>query len=189
METSPTDHELIARHLKDGDEEALRLLFSRHSAVVHAFLVRFTGSVSDAEDMAQEAFVKAWKSLARVDAARSFRTWLMRITRNVAIDWLRRRKTTPFTDLEDDEGRNAVADALADDADLPDVALDRKDAVAAVRAAIAALPPQQREVLLLRHDGELSFAEIGEALGEPLNTVKSRYRRAVLELKKRLSAA
>lgn len=188
METAPTDRELIARYLQDGDEGSLRLLFERHSGVVYGFLARFTGARFEAEDLAQETFVKAWKSMAKVDPSRNFRTWLMRIARNVGIDWLRKRRSATFSDFGEEDGGNALADRLEDDADLPDAALDRADAVASVRAAIAGLPPPQREVLLLRHDAELSFAEIGEVLGEPLNTVKSRYRRGLVELKRRLDA-
>ena len=179
------DHALIKRYLQNEDDEALRHLFSRYAGQIHRFLARFVGSMSDAEDMAQETFVKAWRHLARVDE-RSFKTWLFSIARNVGRDWLRKRRATSFTDFDDAEGNNAVLDNLEDTADLPDEVLMTKESIENVRAAIAALSPSSRAVVLLRHDGELSFEEIAQATDEPMNTVKSRYRRALQELKKRL---
>ncbi|MEY4744637.1 MAG: hypothetical protein RL272_582, partial [Candidatus Parcubacteria bacterium] len=150
---------------------------------------RFTGSAHDADDLTQETLLKAWRHLKSVDPKRSFRTWLFSIARRTAIDHLRKRRAVPFSTFDDDAGGNALTDRLEDDADLPDEVAARKDAVETLRAALAELPAPFREVLVLRNESELSFQEIADALDEPLNTVKSRYRRAFFALRKRMTGA
>ncbi|HSD12355.1 MAG TPA: sigma-70 family RNA polymerase sigma factor [Patescibacteria group bacterium] len=183
----PDDAILVERYLREDDESALRELFERHMGPIHAFLARFTGSPQDADDLAQETFMRAWRHLRSFDPGRGFRTWLYGIARHAAIDFLRKRRNVPFSAFEDDEGGNALAENIEDDADLPDAILERKDAAEALSGAIALLSVSYREVIVLRHGSELSFQEMAEALGEPLNTVKSRYRRAFFALKKLLT--
>lgn len=187
MDHAADDAQLIARYLHDGDEAALRTLFERHMRPIHGFLLRFTGSAQDADDLVQETFIKAWRHLRKVDPARGFRTWLFSIARRSAIDLLRKRRSVPFSAFDDQDGGNALLDSLEDDADLPDEVLVRKDAADLLRAGLDKLPVRFREVIVLRHEGELNFREMAEALGEPLNTVKSRYRRAFFALKKLLT--
>lgn len=188
MDENGIDRELHQRAIK-GDDEALRQLFDRHMHAVHAFLVRYLGSAQDADDVTQEAFIRIWKHLKRFDTGKKFRTWAIGIARNAAIDLLRKRKSIAFTDFEDGEGNNTVIDTLADDADLPDAYAMRREAAEEVRAALGKLPPKYREVVILRVDHELQFNEIGDALQEPLDTVKSRFRRALGMLKKSLETA
>jgi RNA polymerase sigma-70 factor (ECF subfamily) len=184
MDESAKDHALIARYLHDGDDAALRELFSRHADAVYGFLTRYVGSSQDAEDIAQDAFVRAWLHLKKVDPNRKFRTWLFSIARNAAVDFLRKRKTIPFSNFDAEDGGNAIIDTLEDEADLPDEWLQKKESAEKLRGAIETLPPAYKEVVTLYHDGDLNFREIGEILHEPLDTVKSRYRRALGLLKK-----
>ncbi len=183
MHDAEEDARLIAAYLNDGDERALSDLFARHLRSVHGFLFRFTGSAQDAEDLAQETFIKAWRHLRDVDPPRGFRTWLFSIARRTAIDLLRKKKAVPFAAFEDDDGGTGLIDRLEDDADLPDELAERKEAGDMLRQALAELPPAFREVIILRHGNELGFREIAEVLEEPLNTVKSRYRRAFFALR------
>lgn len=187
MHDAADDARLIEAYLRDGDDNALKALFGRHLRSIHGFLFRFTGSAQDAEDLTQETFIKAWRHLASVDPARGFRTWLFSIARRTAIDLLRKKKTVPFAAFEDDAGGNALLDRLEDEADLPDELVERKEAADMLRKALAELPPAFREVIVLRHESELSFREMADALEEPLNTVKSRYRRAFFALRKLLT--
>jgi RNA polymerase sigma-70 factor (ECF subfamily) len=184
MDALAEDRALIERYLAHGDDVALRELFSRHTDAVYGFLARYLGSPSDAEDIAQEAFVKAWQNLKKFDPEKKFRTWLFSIARNAAVDHLRKRKSIAFTDFDLEDGGNAIVDTLEDEADLPDEWLARKETAEMMRRALDQLAPPYREVVTMYHDGELNFREIGEALGEPLDTVKSRYRRALSQLKK-----
>jgi RNA polymerase sigma-70 factor (ECF subfamily) len=183
-ETEPSDRELILRYQQDRDEASLRLLFGRHFGAVHGFLLRFLGSTHDADDLTQETLIKAWRQLKQFRLDGNFRSWLFGIARHAALDWLRKRRDRSFSSFEDDYGNNPLADNLEDDADLPEVALDAAVAATELQSALNKLPPPFREVVVLRHQNELTFEELGEILKEPLNTVKSRYRRAVLALRK-----
>lgn len=185
MDEREIDRELVENAQK-GDDEALRVLFGRHMNAVYGFLVRMLGSASDADDVTQETFIRLWKHLGKFDTSKSFRTWAFGIAHNAAIDHLRKRKHVTFSAFDTEDGGNAMVDTLEDDADLPDEVLERKQAAEQLRAALDKLPPEYREVVLLRTDGELQFNEIGEALGAPLDTVKSRYRRALAMLRKLL---
>lgn len=187
MDAQENDHELIHKFLDEDDDSALRGLFSRYAGQVHRFLLRFVGS-AEAEDLTQETFVKVWRHLHRVDPQRNFRAWLFSIARNTGRDWLRKHQSIPFSDFDDLDGGNTILDHLEDSADLPDAVFATKAAVENIRCALKELPLAARDVVLLHHEAELTFQEIAEIREEPLNTVKSRYRRAVIELKKRLSS-
>lgn len=182
--TEPGDSELIERYLQDRDEASLRLLFGRHLAAVHGFLLRFVGSAPDAEDLSQETLIKAWRQLGRFRLEGSFRAWLIGIARHAALDWLRKRRDRPLSAFEDDEGVNLLAERLEDETDLPDIVVDSGLAAAELQALLGRLSSAGREVVVLRHQNELTFDEIGRLLKEPLNTVKSRYRRSLLALRK-----
>ena len=180
----PSDRELIERYLKDRDEASLRLLFGRHFGAVRGYLLRFLGSAPDADDLTQETLIKAWRQMRKFRLDGNFRAWLFGIARHAALDWFRKRRDRPFASFEDEFGGNPLADNLEDDADLPEVALDAAVAVAELQTALDKLPLPFREVVVLRHQNELTFEELGTILKEPLNTVKSRYRQALLALRK-----
>lgn len=172
------DEKLVAEYL-DGDEGAYAALVERHLRSVYAFAMRFTQDSNEAEDVVQESFLKAWKSLKKFDAKKArFKTWLMSIARNTAIDHLRRRKNTPFVEFDTDG--NNFSESIADETPLPDEIAARKDDVAALERALMEISVRHREVLLLYNNGnDFTFQEIATILGESMNTVKSRYRRAV----------
>lgn len=185
MDEQLTDNQLVQKAVR-GDDDSLRTLFGRHMVAVHRFLERFLNSPADADDVTQETFIRVWKNLKRFDPEKPFRTWAFGIARNAAIDHLRKRKSVPFSAFDTKEGGNALTDNLADDTDLPDEIAQRKQAGEELRQALTEIPPAYREVVLMRLDGELQFDEIGEALHEPVNTVKSRFRRGLAMLKKLL---
>ncbi len=185
MDERAIDNALLKKAIR-GDDDSLRMLFGRHMDAVYGFLVRFLGSSSDADDVTQETFIRLWKNLKKFDTAKSFRTWAFGIARNAAIDHLRKRKNVPFSSFDGEEGGNVLTDSIADKADLPDAFVARKQDAEELRNALDELPPAYREVVLLRLDGDLQFDEIGETLGQPMDTVKSRYRRALAMLKNML---
>lgn len=180
-----SDAELAVAYLA-GEEAALTGLVNRHLKTVYNFVLRQSGEEAVAEDVTQETFIKAWKSLKKFDPKRRFLTWLLAIARNTFLDQLKKKNPVAFSELEREDGSNPVADSLEDSAPLPSELFERKDLAAQVERALSELPAGQREVVHLHYLGQLTFAEIGEISGEPLHTVKSRHFRAMAELRKRL---
>lgn len=183
MIMSKTDAQLVAEYL-DGEESALAELVARHLNSVYRFVLRMVGQAQDAEDLTQDVFVRAWKHLKKYNPKQNFRTWLLAIARNRSIDWLRKKKAIVFTDLENEETEESFVEQIIDDELLPDELVSRAQDRAFVDAMLNMLPPNYREVLLLRYAQELTFEEIGKLLGKPLDTVKSQHRRALIRLRK-----
>jgi RNA polymerase sigma-70 factor (ECF subfamily) len=150
---------------------------------VYSFVYRLTGSAEDAEDITQEAFVKAWKSFSKYRPEQSFRSWMFAIARNTAIDTMRKRRETTFSNFENDDGDNNFVDSVADTAPLPDELVQRMQDAEVANRILQGIQPYEREVVILRHQEDLTFDEIGQILNRPLHTVKSQYRRAILKLR------
>jgi RNA polymerase sigma-70 factor (ECF subfamily) len=178
------DKQLIINYLA-GDDRSFESLVRRHLKPVYNFLARFTGG-RETDDLVQETFLRAWKNLNRFDIERDFRVWLFTIARNVGIDWLRKNKrhVTVSLDQEDDDDI-PLAEKIGDSApraeELTDLALQKDD----VREIIAGLSPHYQMVLSMRYEEDLTFQDISDILGVSINTVKSRYRRAIAIIKKR----
>ncbi len=177
------DEDLIAAYVA-GEETAFATLVERHLKAVYSFVYRFIGNEKDAEDVVQETFIKAWKNIKRYsrESAR-FKTWLMRIARNTAIDHLRKKKDLSFSTLEGGNESYEFAESLPDTEPLPDELLAHRDDLKDLNQAILKLSPLYREVLLLYYGSDLTFEEIATVSGTPVNTLKSRHRRAVAELR------
>ncbi|HVZ75873.1 MAG TPA: sigma-70 family RNA polymerase sigma factor [Candidatus Paceibacterota bacterium] len=177
-----SDEELIAAYIA-GEESAFAIVVERHLKGVYSFARRFAGREEDTEDIVQDIFLKAWKSIHRYDSEASrFKTWLMRIARNTTIDHLRKKKSLPMSYFDTEDG-NVLLENLEDASPLPDEAFMRAQSDEAVRRALEELKPAQREVLLLHYMSGLTFEEIGLALKKPPNTVKSIHRRALVALR------
>lgn len=178
-----TDDTLVAAALA-GNEDAYAELVRRYLTPAYNLCHRLTGNPDDASDAAQEAFVKAWKHLARFRHGGSFRAWVLRIAHNSALDILRKRRDIPMSAFDTDEGSNVLLDTTADTEPTAfERAVTAAD-VAKLDSLLATLAPAQREVLSLYFAEHLTFREIGEITGEPLDTVKSRHRRAVQALQR-----
>jgi RNA polymerase sigma factor (sigma-70 family) len=182
-----SDAQLIAAYI-EGDEGAFELLVERHLRAVYSFVARFVGSTDEAEDITQETFLKAWRSARKYRAeASSFKTWVLRIARNSAIDYLRKKKHVPLSAFDTADGQNVLAEITPDERELPSETFARAQDVESLSRALQKLHPSAREVLLLHYTNGLTFLEIGDMLGEKANTIKSRHHRAVLQLRSFLS--
>lgn len=178
-----SDEKLVGLYLS-GNEKALEILVGRYFKRVYNFTVRYIGNAKEAEDLTQEVFLKAWRGLKKFDQKRSFRAWLWQIVRNVCVDYLRRKKMLVFSALENGEDGERFLDNIADAGESIIDKIDRKELARQIQKHLAELSEQSREVILLRYGQQMSFKEIADLLGEPIDTVKSRSRRALIALKK-----
>ncbi len=184
-----TDREDVAfmRRTRDGDMAAFEQLVEKHQALVVGTVGRMLGGNADAEDIAQQVFVRVWKSAGRYEPRAKFTTWLLKITRNLVFNELRRRKrhtTTPMQfEPEGEEMQLPDEQAKSPARSLLDRELQRS-----VDAAITDLPESQRMAVVLRRYEELSYDEIAEVLGQSVPAVKSLLFRARTELRQKLKA-
>jgi len=169
------DRDLIAC-AQQGDRQAFTELVCRHQNGVVSLIYRMCGNPQQAEDAAQEAFVRVWQNLNSYKPQHAFRSWLYRIAANAALDSLRRER--PSTDLD--------SLSLADPSTGPERSVEENQRTAQVREAIAHLSPPLRIVLILREYQELSYQEIAEALDIPTGTVMSRLNTARSQLRQEL---
>jgi RNA polymerase sigma-70 factor (ECF subfamily) len=181
-----SDQQLIADYLA-GDEKSLEVLFGRYLKPIYSFTYRYVGGRQDAEDVTQEAFVKVWRNLKKFDQQKSFKTWIFSIAKNTAIDFLKKKKATTFSEFENEEGENMITETLADLSPLPQELLEKADIAQKLASAMGKLSPKYRMVLFLRYNDHFNFREIAESLGEPLPTITARHRRALVMLKNLLS--
>jgi RNA polymerase sigma-70 factor (ECF subfamily) len=178
--------EKIVHDYISGDENSLEILFRRYLRSIYSFAYRYIGNPQGADDITQETFVKVWKNINRFDLKKSFKTWIFEIAKNTSIDFLKKKKLLPLSEIENEEGGNLSENIFIDQVDLPDDILQKKDIEKKLNDAIMKLELKYRTVLLLYLNNGVTFQEISEILKEPLNTVKSRYKRAVDKLKKSL---
>ena len=182
------DAQLVADYL-NGDDEPLRLLIERYLDPIYRFACTYVKSEQEAEDVTQEVFVRAWRNLKKFDQEKSFKTWVFAIAKHASIDALKKKKALNFSAFEDEDGDNALLEMLTDSALLPDEIVEKKSIADMLTAATALLSPAYQRVISLRYQDDLTFANISEALHEPLHTVKSRHRRAIALLKKIVGGA
>ncbi|MFQ5791141.1 MAG: RNA polymerase sigma factor [Acidobacteriota bacterium] len=167
------------RAFREGDREAFDRLVEKYQQRVYRICLRFTGNHHDADDLAQDVFVRVFRALSRFRAEARFSTWLHRITVNACFNWARGRKRR-FEALTDD---------LRDPAPGQIERLGRKELSATVRREVARLPERQRIILVLRVYQELSHREIAELLKCPVGTVKANFFFALQNLKKGLEGS
>lgn len=182
---SPADDVALMLRAKDGDLQAFEEVVRIHQHAVFGTAAKMLGSESDAEDIAQLVFVRAWRSAHRYVPTAKVSTWLMTITRNLVFNECRRKKSARQSPLETGEGD--LHSMIADSSQRPaDEIVRDAELVAAVDAAIAALPEKARLAVVLRRYEEKSYEEIAAILGISLPAVKSLLFRAREELKERL---
>ncbi|OHB78265.1 MAG: RNA polymerase subunit sigma-70 [Planctomycetes bacterium RBG_16_64_10] len=167
-----------------GDSTAFGELVTKYQNRLYNTMVQVVGSVEDAQDVVQEAFVQAFVTLDRFRRASAFYTWLYRIAFNTAMSQKRRRRPTASVE----ETRARTGDDPVDEAPPPDRRMLQAERVAQVRAALAMLSEEHRAILVLREIDGRPYDEIAEILALPIGTVRSRLHRARLQLREQLSA-
>ncbi len=158
-----------------GEQSAQRVLFERYRDVAYRVAVRITGRNADAMDVVQDSFVKAFDKLDSYEGNAEFKTWLLRIVSNRALDLLRARKVrlALSLDLPDDDGQRKVV-AVEQDETSPAAGLERQELVDRIQAAVEKLPVDQKTVFAMYASDEMTYGQIAEVLGIPLGTVMSR---------------
>jgi RNA polymerase sigma-70 factor, ECF subfamily len=172
----------------DGDTEAFNDLVERHQSRAYNLCVRMLGDADAAADVAQDAFISAYKHLPSLRG--EFRPWLMRIVANGCRDVLRSQKRRPSVSLDlerDDDDTPAMQ--IADTGDGPEAALMKSELQKTIAGALAEIPDDQREVVILSDIQGLSYQEIADMTGINIGTVKSRLNRARSRLRELLVAA
>ena len=181
------EEKILIRKAQRGDVSAFESLVTANEGFVYNLALRTLRNETDAEDAAQEVFIKAWTSLGSFRGDSKFSVWLYRICGNVCTDMLRRRHDSLSLTLSDDDEGDTEMD-IADSAPTPHEALEKKERSAALQRALDALPEDYRKAILLREAGGMSYDEIAAALKIDIGTVKSRIFRARKKLCKILSA-
>jgi RNA polymerase sigma-70 factor (ECF subfamily) len=181
------DEELVRRTLA-GDQESFGTLVARYQDRLVSFLYRMLRDLDTAHDLAQEVFVRVYQALDRYDPQFKFSTWTFRVAHNLGIDELRRRKVrwVPLQRPESDEDGPRERE-LPGTGPTPYQELRNRQRGDAIHDAIERLPPDYRELILLRHMGELSYEEIAQLKKMPLGTVKNKLFRGRQMLKDRLA--
>ena len=175
----------LMRLVAGGDTVAFEQLVERHQTLVAGTVARMLGANSDVEDIAQQVFIRVWKSAGRYVARAKFTTWLLKITRNLVFNEMRRAKRHPHVPVQIEPEVEEIL--LKDEAmATPDAILLEAELQGAIEKAIALLPEMQRMALVLRRYEELRYEEIADVLDLSVPAVKSLLFRARMELRERL---
>lgn len=172
-----TDADLVLRARDRGDNAALEALLRRHRDAAYRVALRICLNSADAEDVAQEAFVRVWRALPNFRADSAFSTWLYRIVTNLALNAVTRRREQP-AELAQIEMGETPGTAELD----PALRVQHRERLAALTAALAELTPQQRACWVLREVEGLHYEELAEVLDVTVASVKGRLFRARTEL-------
>ncbi|MFN7928029.1 MAG: sigma-70 family RNA polymerase sigma factor [Blastocatellia bacterium] len=185
LDADASDDHLIARTLA-GETEAFSLLVRRWERPIYSLTLRMLGRDEDARDACQEAFLAAFRNLNKFRGDAKFSSWMYRIALNACHTRLRSTNGVSYSlDEEDENGRRMeVADTKTEP--LPD-RLHRAERSQLVRRALQALPPEMRQVIVMKEYEEMTFAEIADVLGIPVSTVKSRLYTGLQQMRMRLN--
>ena len=163
------------------DRSAMAVLYARHHVRVFRFVLRLVQDESTAEDLTTEVWIDVWRRADRFERRSAVSTWVLSIARFKALSFLKRRPEETLNE--------PAASAIEDPADNPDIELEKKDTMSALRKCLTELPPQHREIVDLVYYHEKSLEEVSEIVGIPKNTVKTRMHRARARLAELLERA
>ncbi len=188
----PTDEELVSAYLDESDEQAFRQLVERHQDRIFGYLMGMVKDRAVANDLFQETFERVIKAMhgerGSYDRQGQWLSWVMSIARNAAIDHTRKQKKWTNVPQDEDDGRS-FWDTLEDDSPYADEQLHRAEQREWLDEHIEQLAPEQKEVLLLRQETDLTFREIAELQDVSINTALGRMRYALKNLRKMMEAS
>jgi RNA polymerase sigma-70 factor (ECF subfamily) len=180
------DNYLIKKYLK-GDKPSLEALIKKYLKPIYSFVYKYVDNKEEAEDITQEVFLKMWRNIKKFDQQKNFKTWIFIIARNSVIDHFRKKKEIPFSKFENYKEEGMI---IKDMIDTPfESFLNRFDIIKEIDSALNKLHSRYSKILFLRYKDGFTFKEIAKKLGESLNTIRSRHRRALIQLKKILIEA
>lgn len=182
MFSGQSDTVLIKQYL-EGNEKVLTLLIERYLKAVYNIAYRYVGNQMDAEDLTQEIFVKVWQILKKFDFRHNFCNLLFTIAKNHCYDWLRKKKVRSVHQSSLEEC-NTLVEMVQDMSPLPSEVEDQKKVVSVISEALDQLAVPYRLVLDLYYQEQFTFSQVGEMLHEPVNTIKSRHRRGIIQLRR-----
>ena len=185
--SSDTENVRLMLRVKQGDVVAFEALVEAHQRMVIGTVARMLGNVDDAHDVAQQVFVRVWRSAARYEPSAKFTTWLYTIMKNLVFNELRRRGRKREVSMEEREEQQHL-EPLAPERLNPDTVVQQDELEAAIDRAIQSLPEKQRLAVLLRRHDDMPYEQICEILGMSLPAVKSLLFRARNDLKEKLTA-
>lgn len=177
------DDAALVRRALDGSQPAYGELLRRYERPIYTLILRMVHDASLAEDLAQDAFLKAFSALARFDASRKLSSWLFKIAHNTTLDHLRRRQPATVPIGGRDEAAAGLEAVLVDESvESPLVAAERGDLARDLELALGRIRGDYREILVLRYQEGQSYSEISEITGLPLGTVKTHLHRGRKEM-------
>jgi RNA polymerase sigma-70 factor (ECF subfamily) len=182
-----TDADLIKSSLAK-DQAAFKYLVERYIDRIYSFSKSFNLSDDEAEDIAQETFFKAWKKLHLYNNEHKFQTWIFTIAKNSVFDYLRKKKSLPFSYFENNEDQMNPLEQITDSDDDAIEVFQNNVNIAKVKESLIKLNTIERTIITLHYEEELTFEEIGTILDKPMNTVKSLHRRSISKLKSLINA-
>jgi RNA polymerase sigma-70 factor, ECF subfamily len=161
-----TSDEVLIGRIANGERLAMQVLFARHHVRVYRFVLRLVRNEATAEDLISEVFLDIWRNAGKFEGRSAVSTWMLSIARFKALSVLRRR---PEEELDEE-----MADAIADHADDPEIALAKKDKGKVLRQCLGMLSAEHREIIDLVYYHEKSVADVAQIVGIPEATVKTR---------------
>lgn len=170
---SELEFQRCLREIKKGKEESLKIIYDYYGHVIYSYALSIIKSEDLAKDICQDVFVKIWNSGSKYKGSSNHRSWIMTITRNTSIDYLRKYKREDIIDEFN----------IIDNKDM----IEDINQKLQVKEALVLLNAEEREVVILHIISDLTFKNIGEILNKPIGTVTWRYREAIKKLRKRIS--
>lgn len=168
--------ETLIEKAKNGDEKAFAVLMKQYRLRLGSYIFKSVGDRSASEDVLQETLIKVWRGIGGFKSGTKFSSWLFSIAHNAAIDHIRKNARAGMPEEFNDEKYSKQTDD-------PFKQITAEETKRIVNAAVDKLPEKQKQVFLLRAEGDMSFKEISELMGEPLNTVLSHMRYAIIKLR------
>lgn len=174
------DNELIRQYIT-GDQGAFEIIIHRYTKVLYRFIYPILKDVHATNDCIQEVFIKVWKNIKKYNQNQSFKNWIFTIAHRTALDIIKKKKNIPFSVL--DSENSIFEENIPDEELLPDAIFENEENVKLVKKALENLPPSIQIIILLHNGENMTFEEISTITNTSINTVKSRYRRALIKLK------